>query len=48
MSVATDIRVPPIFQSHQQLGDFVIPTSNFNSYVSDYQQIQEPGTILFI
>ena len=34
MSAVTDIRVPPIFQNYNQLGDFVIPTSNFNSYVS--------------
>ena len=35
MSSPTDIpRVPPIFQNYEQLGDFVIPTSNSNSYVS--------------
>ena len=34
MSSSIDIRVPPIFQSHQQLGDFVMPTSSYNSFVS--------------
>ena len=29
-----DIRVPPIFQSHQQLGDFVMTTSSYDSFVS--------------
>ena len=36
MSATSDIRVPPIFQNYQQLGDFVMPTSNCNSYVSNH------------
>jgi len=32
MGSSIDIRVPPIFQSHQQLGDFVMPTSSYNSF----------------
>ena len=38
MSSSIDIRVPPIFQSHQQLGDFVMPTSSYNSFVSKHKR----------
>ena len=38
MSSPIDVRVPPIFQNHQQLGDFVMPTSSYNSFVSKYEK----------
>ena len=38
MSSPIDVRVPPIFQNHQQLGDFVLPTSSYNSFVSKYEK----------
>ena len=38
MSSPIDVRVPPIFQNHQQLGDFVMSTSSYNSFVSEYEK----------
>ena len=42
MSSPIDVRVPPIFQNHQQLGDFVMPTSSYNSFVSKYEKANYP------
>jgi len=47
MSSPTDIpRVPPIFQNYEQLGDFVLPTSNCNSYKGQHSFLERRSSSL--